>query len=60
MIMEREEENYFPFPKTVADEQHWQFQTYKHSLTVEQKKEDPSDDVKRGFYTKGEKEITST
>ena len=42
---------------SVADEQHWQFQTYKHSLTAEQKKKDPSEDVKQGFYTKGKNEI---
>jgi len=45
--------------ETVADEQHFRFQTYKHSLSVEERAESIDLDVKRGFYTLGASNITN-
>ena len=39
--------------ESVADEQHWRFQTYKYSLSAEERKTDPSTDVRHGFLTEG-------
>mmetsp|Transcript_1837 Transcript_1837/g.2896 ORF Transcript_1837/g.2896 Transcript_1837/m.2896 type:complete len:137 (+) Transcript_1837:208-618(+) len=39
--------------ETVADEQHFRFQTYKHSLSAEERLKSDDIDVKKGFYTCG-------
>ena len=40
--------------ESVADEQHFRFQTYKHSLTQEQREAHPvGSDIRNGFYTEG-------
>lgn len=40
--------------ESVADEQHFRFQTYKHSLTAEEREKHPvGSDIRNGFYTQG-------
>jgi steroid 5-alpha reductase family enzyme len=36
--------------ESIADEQHWRFQTTKHSLTAEQRASHPHPDIRIGFY----------
>jgi steroid 5-alpha reductase family enzyme len=39
--------------ETVADEQHWVFQSYKHSLSTEERKTNSNPEIVRGFYSSG-------
>lgn len=39
--------------ETVADEQHWIFQSYKHSLSPEERLKDADPQVREGFYRSG-------
>jgi len=39
--------------ETVADEQHFQFQSRKHCLSAEQRASHADRDIRRGFYTRG-------
>lgn len=39
--------------ESVADEQHFQFQTLKHTLTASERQQHKNADIKRGFFTTG-------
>jgi len=43
----------FLLMETLADEQHWVFQTYKHSLSAEEQRQDPNPEVGQGFFQSG-------
>lgn len=40
--------------ETIADEQHWQFQTLKHSLTPEARSSHSNQEIVDGFYQSGD------
>lgn len=39
--------------ETLADEQHWRFQSLKHSLTGDQRAKHADEDIRIGFYRHG-------
>ena len=39
--------------ETIADEQHWAFQSIKHSLTAAQRTAHPNEEFRQGFYQSG-------
>jgi steroid 5-alpha reductase family enzyme len=39
--------------ETIADEQHFSFQTKKHALSLTERSSHPNPDIRRGFYTHG-------
>jgi hypothetical protein len=42
--------------ETVADQQQWEFQSFKHILTEEERKKHPSKDIRDGFLQTGSNE----
>lgn len=39
--------------ETIADEQHWGYQSYKHSLSIEERTNSSEPIIKQGFYNQG-------